>query len=212
MDEVRPEVNLDRHSVYEVQRVQLSSRVYQKEVPKCPNLRDLRSVVAIWEIVNVPIEIEARQLQVGRREDLREHRRTKIAVTSCQVTLSVQETNHCSQWTAGPHARKDSYTQTLYRFVGRLPSTISGFKKHLLATFPVIYDTKLITNFSPVLFNQLKYKNSLSDCYKLLIEKPDPIIRISPEFTEYSLAEDKEYHEAGFDALATGVVCFKAWS
>ncbi len=50
---------------------------------------------------------------------------------------------------------------------------------------------------------------SLSELYKALQEKEfDEHVKINEEFTDYALDGDV-YHEAGFDALMTGIVFYR---
>jgi hypothetical protein len=77
--------------------------------------------------------------------------------------------------------------------------------------FPTIYDTKYITSTSVLLYNKLNRQTNLKNCYEILEEEVEPKIELNESCREYSLSEKSgEYHEAGYDALLTGVAYLKA--
>jgi len=97
------------------------------------------------------------------------------------------------------------------KFYQPLPETTGEFKATLHSLFPHIYDTKHMINTRQEL-QQLFPNSMLSEAY-LRVQKDDFLfndqkVSIHKGFPDYSLKGDI-YHEAGFDALMTGVVWYK---
>ena len=99
------------------------------------------------------------------------------------------------------------------KFFSNLPNNVNDFKKNINTLFPHLYDNKHILNTRLELQNIVS-KNQLSQVYLRVFEKDfefDQKIKINEGFSEYTLGGDV-YHEAGFDALMTGVAWFKMMS
>ena len=97
------------------------------------------------------------------------------------------------------------------KFYRPLPETQMEFRTAINSLFPHIYDCKHMINTRLEL--QSLFPNSmLSEVYKRVTLRPDfgfgQNIEIHSGFPDYSLSGDI-YHEAGFDALMTGVSWFK---
>lgn len=96
------------------------------------------------------------------------------------------------------------------KFIGTLPETQSDFKRKFIKEFPQIYDTKFMLNNSNHLFSETNKYTALYDSYVEASELESPKIEVSHGF-DYIIdkPEDEDNnaaHEAGFDALMTGVI------
>eukprot|EP00347_Sterkiella_histriomuscorum_P011289 403373024 len=99
------------------------------------------------------------------------------------------------------------------KFYQSLPDDILEFRSNVSVLYPHIYDNKtLMNNFSDIeatmrnnngMNLSATYTRAMKDDYKFM-----QTVQIAPEFSEYNLNLD-ESHEAGFDALQTGVTFFK---
>ncbi|KAI8848274.1 ribonuclease H-like domain-containing protein [Chytridium lagenaria] len=97
---------------------------------------------------------------------------------------------------------------TLEKFHQSLPPSILDFKDEAHKLFPTIYDTKFIAMGHARLRELIPISN-LSDLFKQVSTSKNftkPSIVVHPDFTDYGDSSDK-FHEAGYDAYATGV-CF----
>jgi len=101
-------------------------------------------------------------------------------------------------------------------FFGPLPETQKEFKIQLKKDFPVLYDTKYIQNNSNIIAGDVGFQMDLSSYYKSMLKyhHQEPKIEIAEGFDDYKLAaiddESVASHEAGYDAMITGYVFFKA--
>ncbi|CDW76281.1 poly-specific ribonuclease parn-like [Stylonychia lemnae] len=98
------------------------------------------------------------------------------------------------------------------KFDKPLPDNIQDFKLRLNSFLPQICDTKHMINSRLDLQNMFP-AGSLSDVYQEISSnqerwKYDQTIEINENFDEYKLTGDV-YHDAGFDALMTGIVWLK---
>lgn len=96
------------------------------------------------------------------------------------------------------------------KFIGDLPETQSDFKKKFYEHFPQIYDTKFMLNNSNYLFSETNKFTALYDSFIEASELESPEIEVSQGF-DYKLGDPEDEdsvsaHEAGFDALMTGVI------
>ncbi|TPX68544.1 hypothetical protein SpCBS45565_g02978 [Spizellomyces sp. 'palustris'] len=98
--------------------------------------------------------------------------------------------------------------QTYEKFHRSLPENVQDFKQGLRNLFPVIYDTKYIAH-SESDVQPFIMQSALSDVLRRVSLKPFtyPTIAVHPDFTGYEDADN--FHEAGYDAYATGVVFVK---
>ncbi|KAI9012738.1 ribonuclease H-like domain-containing protein [Gaertneriomyces semiglobifer] len=95
--------------------------------------------------------------------------------------------------------------QTYHQFHSWLPQELSTFKKNVHRLFPQIFDTKYLCHSIPSI--QAHILNSgLSEVLNRVSMSPftHPLIKIHPDFGGY--VDEDRYHEAGYDAYATGVV------
>ena len=100
-----------------------------------------------------------------------------------------------------------------HKFFSNLPESVNDYKKNINSLFPHLYDNKHILN-TRLELQGLISQSQLSQSYLRVFEKDfnfDQTIKIEEGFSDYSLGGDV-YHEAGFDALMTGVVWFKMMS
>ena len=105
-------------------------------------------------------------------------------------------------------------------FMQPLPETVQEFTCAIHELFPHIYDTKHILNKRMQLRTNFTAANvfTLSDAFNRCRKEDlnlDQKIRLHPSFTEYSLEEGTnsvKSHEAGFDAMMTGILWFKLQS
>lgn len=100
------------------------------------------------------------------------------------------------------------------KFIGKLPETQSDFKSKFREQFPNLYDTKFMLNNSNYLFDESNLHTSLFDSYMVALKDTSPEITI-PEGFDYKIQEqedegDSASHEAGFDALMTGVIFLRS--
>lgn len=104
---------------------------------------------------------------------------------------------------------------TYDKFYYRLPERHQDFKSAFSNYFPSLFDTKFMLNNSNILYNQVGAQTDLSGAFKNLFKyHPEPpIIELNTQFREYQLSGENDAlycHEAGYDALITGYVFFKA--
>eukprot|EP00096_Caligus_rogercresseyi_P014653 TRINITY_DN7169_c0_g1_i1.p1 TRINITY_DN7169_c0_g1~~TRINITY_DN7169_c0_g1_i1.p1 ORF type:complete len:562 (-),score=217.34 TRINITY_DN7169_c0_g1_i1:209-1894(-) len=90
---------------------------------------------------------------------------------------------------------------TINQFVTPLPETYGELKTIVRATFPEIYDTKVMASIPPI--KDHIPNSTLEDLRQRLKESPFKVPRLDPPLYE----EGGTYHEAGFDAHVTGL-CF----
>jgi len=108
------------------------------------------------------------------------------------------------------------------KFINDLPSTLAGYKEAFHESFPLYYDTKYFLRTWITLsehFDKPAY-TSLGEAYKIVTEKKqfdfndkiilsdDILSRVPSHETPYSL-DGEASHEAGFDAMMTGILFYK---
>ncbi|KAI9093447.1 ribonuclease H-like domain-containing protein [Phlyctochytrium arcticum] len=98
---------------------------------------------------------------------------------------------------------------TYQRFYRNLPEDIHDFKKGLKELFPRIYDTKHIALKNESIVNKLE-QTALGDIFSRVKSPPFdfPVILEHSDFTGYEEGGNR-FHEAGYDAYATGVIFSK---
>ncbi|KAJ3099323.1 hypothetical protein HDU96_010744, partial [Phlyctochytrium bullatum] len=97
---------------------------------------------------------------------------------------------------------------TFEKFHKTLPVTVSGFKREMQQLFPTVYDTKYIA-VSHSKLRELIPNTSLEELTQQCSSAPftNPKIAVHPDFENYTEAEQKKFHDAGYDAYCTGL-CF----
>lgn len=109
-------------------------------------------------------------------------------------------------------------------FFEPLPERVGDFCARLNALFPHIYDTRHMLNTRVMLKHEFLGKDakgaamSLKDAYEgSMAKSPNDEIHLHPLFDEYTLhqatassRQQDKAHEAGFDALMTGVLWYKS--
>ena len=106
-------------------------------------------------------------------------------------------------------------------FYRQLPFDFEDFKSQVHDNFPLIIDTKLIAQTSPLI--QTYVKNTvLTDMAKVFQDSPfsDPKVVYGREFTNYVVDTEMEEgqeaggreHEAGYDAYITGLSLLRMYS
>jgi len=103
------------------------------------------------------------------------------------------------------------------KFFEPLPDSLQEFKQKTNALFPHIYDTKHLINTRmqlKALFNPSS--TGLSDAYDQMMRDEfrfDQAIMLRPQFSDYKIDPlnklESKSHEAGFDAMMTGIIWFK---
>jgi len=100
---------------------------------------------------------------------------------------------------------------TLNQFCGPLPESYTDFKVMTSSVFPKLLDTKLMANTTPF---KLEIPNSaLEELFKIVSSSPYSVPSCPPKTpgSGYVIGQGDKYHEAGYDALITGL-CFIAMS
>ena len=100
------------------------------------------------------------------------------------------------------------------QFERPLPASLTEFKSEITRLLPHIYDNKHMIN-TRLELQSLFPSTSLSDTYLRVMNDvnhtfkvdKDQKVKINEWFSDYAL-DGKVYHEAGFDALMTGIVWF----
>lgn len=90
-------------------------------------------------------------------------------------------------------------------FVGAEIPTCEEFKRQLRELFPILLDTKFLVSAHPNL-SELFESTGLQELYQAVKSPPFklPPIELGKKFKRY--LEESLYHEAGYDAFATGAV------
>lgn len=98
---------------------------------------------------------------------------------------------------------------TMASFEGKLPERLIDFKKSLNTFFPIIIDTKFVSEYWSA--GQVYPSTALGDLYKALTKEDVNdeawVITFSESFDERYAPGSNAFHEAGWDAYSTGV-CF----
>ena len=101
-------------------------------------------------------------------------------------------------------------------FFSELPESVVQFCQSIHSLFPIIYDTKHMMKSRMALRSLFTEDTvNLGTCYSTVMHEDFKLmqeIKIDPNFTEYSLDlsdSRNKSHEAGFDALMTGILWMK---
>jgi hypothetical protein len=104
------------------------------------------------------------------------------------------------------------------KFYEPLPDTALQFTTRLNSLLPHIYDTKHLINTKMTLKSHIQSNQGLGEAF-VRVMQPDfgfnQIVKLHPAFNQYSLDLSVEAdckHEAGYDAMMTGVLWFKLQS
>ena len=103
-----------------------------------------------------------------------------------------------------------------HKFIAPMPEQLEEWRAQLHAALPVIVDTKHLFQTEPQLKGWVPL-NSLAQCFQgsqqgQFWHSTNPVLALEPEFARYAPAGDgaELHHEAGYDALMTGVVYARA--
>lgn len=97
------------------------------------------------------------------------------------------------------------------QFIGPLPNKYKDFKKNIHNMFPILYDTKYLSNImaKKLPYNECWKSNALQDLYEFFAERKFmKLHNFSNDIqTSRPFASNQTYHEAGWDSYCTGF-CF----
>ena len=105
-------------------------------------------------------------------------------------------------------------------FIGDLPHDVSQFKSEINRLFPTIYDTRHLLNTKSIVRKEIEVNQSLHSIFTQIMQPQfgfNQQVRLHSHFADYKLpgqnAQDFDLsHEAGYDAMMTGVLWFKLQS
>jgi len=150
---------------------------------------------------------EEQQQQFAHLKEKAEHSEVEEAFGFSRV---VQKITESGKLLIGHNMILD-VAHTLNQFCGPLPESYTDFKVMTSAVLPNLLDTKLMANTTP--FKQEIHNSALEELFKIVSTSPYSVPYCPPKTpgSGYIIGQGDKFHEAGYDALITGL-CFIAMS